>query len=52
MTLTIIYNDKCKQIINLSEKSVEKKTEYELHQMGHSIAHDLSRGKYEDIKIS
>ena len=57
MQLTIILNEKSKQIINMSDKALmknekQRKTEGEIKQMCHDIACDVSRGNYENILIS
>lgn len=56
MTLTIVFNEKSTQRINLSNSIVLKKdggrkTPQEINELCKDIAHDISRGNYESIKI-
>jgi hypothetical protein len=57
MQLTIILNDKSKQIINMSDKALmknekQRKSPQEIHEMCKTIASDVSRDDYESILIS
>lgn len=56
MTLTIVFNEKSTQRINLSDKVILKKdggrkTQQEITEIAKEIAHDISNGNYESVKI-
>lgn len=51
MTITIVLDDKSKQVIRPSDKFKEKKSPQEMQNVATNIAWDISRGNYKSVSI-